>query len=149
MTSQIRNREQAKARARELRAARAASGDPISHSASLQLVAAELGYRDWNTASARLSNEPEVPLQVGDAVAGRYLKQPFSGRVRAVKEIGGGAAFELVIDFDTPVDVVEFDSFSNFRTQVRVTVSAGGVTAAKTSDGVPHMVVERSGGGIV
>lgn len=149
MTSLISNREQAKARARELRAGRAARGNPISHSEALELVAAELGYRDWNTASARLSNEPEVPLQVGDQVTGRYLKQPFTGRVRGVKDIAGGAAFEVVIDFDTPVDVVEFDSFSNFRTQVRVTVSAGGVTAAKTSDGVPHMVVKRMGAGIV
>ena len=149
MTSLITNREQAKARARELRAERAARGNAISHSESLELVAAELGYRDWNTASARLSNEPDVPLQVGDEVAGRYLKQPFKGRVLSVREIGGGAAFEVTIRFDAPVDVVEFDSFSNLRTQVNVTVSAGGVSKFKTSDGVPHMVVERTSAGIV
>jgi hypothetical protein len=149
MSSLITNREQAKARARELRAERAARGNPISHSESLELVAAELGYRDWNTASARLSNEQEVPLQVGDEVAGRYLKQPFKGRVLSVREVGGGAAFELTIRFDAPVDVVEFDSFSNLRTQVNVTVSAGGVSTFRTSDGVPHMVVERTSTGIV
>jgi len=149
MSSLITNRDQAKARARELRAARAESGNPISHSESLELVAAELGYRDWNTASARLSNEPEVPLQVGDLVAGRYLKQPFTGRVLGVKEVGGGAAFEVVIDFDTPVDVVEFDSFSNFRTRVHITLLAAGVSAFRTSDGVPHMMVERTSAGIV
>ena len=149
MTSLITNREQAKARARELRAERAARGNTISHSESLELVAAELGYRDWNTASARLSNEPDVPLQVGDEVAGRYLKQPFQGRVLSVREIGGGAVFEVTIRFDAPVDVVEFDSFSNLRTQVNVTVSAGGVSTFRTSDGVPHMVVERTSAGIV
>lgn len=149
MTSLITSRAQAKARARELRAACAARGNPISHSESLERVAAELGYRDWNTASALLSNEPDVPLQVGDEVAGRYLKQPFKGRVLSVREIGDGAAFELTIRFDAPVDVVEFDSFSNLRTQVNVTVSAGGVSAFRTSDGVPHMVVERTSAGIV
>lgn len=149
MSSLITNREQAKARARELRAELAASGTPVSHSEALERVARELGYRDWNTASARLSNEPEVPLQVGDQVAGRYLKQPFTGRVLGVKELYGGAAFEVTIHFDEPVDVVEFDSFSNLRTRVSITVSAAGVSQARTSDGAPHMIVERTGAAIV
>jgi hypothetical protein len=149
MKTPITNRDQAKARARELRAELAAGGTPISHAEGLERVAAELGYRDWNTASARLSNEPEVPLQVGDLVAGRYLKQPFTGRVLGVREVGGGAAFEVTIRFDAPVDVVEFESFSNLRKQVSVTVSAAGVSAFRTSDGAPHMVVERTGAGIV
>ncbi len=149
MSSPITNREQAKARAREIRAERARAGDPVSHSQALELVARELGYRDWNTASARLSNEPEVPLQVGDLVSGRYLKQPFTGRVLAVKELYGGAAFEVTIHFDEAVDVVAFDSFSNLRTRVTITVSAAGVSQARTSDGAPHIIVERTGAEIV
>jgi Glyoxalase superfamily protein len=144
MTSPISNRDQAKARARELRAELAAAGSPVSHAEALERVAAELGYRDWNTASARLSNAPEVPLQVGDLVAGRYLRQPFTGRVLSVREIGGGAAFEVTVRFDAAVDVVEFESFSNLRTQVSVTISAAGVSAFRTSDGTPHMVVARA-----
>ncbi len=147
MTSPIANRDQAKARARELRAERGASGAPISHAEALEHVAAELGYRDWNTASARLSNKADVPLQVGDLVAGRYLKQPFTGRVLGVREIAGGGAFDVTIRFDEAVDVVEFESFSNLRTQVQITVSAAGVSAFRTSDGAPHMVVERAGAG--
>lgn len=149
MTAPIYNREQAKARARELRAELARAGTPLSHSEALERVAAELGYRDWNTASARLSNEPEVAFQVGDQVAGKYLKQPFAGRVLSVREIAGGSAFELTIRFDEAVDVVEFESFSNLRTQVTITVSAGGVSAFRTSDGAAHMVVERTTAGIV
>ncbi|MFN3911246.1 glyoxalase superfamily protein [Hyphomonas sp.] len=149
MKTPVTNRDQAKARARELRAELAASGSPVSHAEALERVAGELGYRDWNTASARLSNEPDVPLQVGDRVAGRYLKQAFTGRVLGVREVAGGAAFEVTIRFDAPVDVVEFESFSNLRTQVQITVSAGGVSAFKTSDGAPHMVVERTSAGIV
>lgn len=149
MSSQISNREQAKARARQLRAALSSASTPISHAQALERVAHELGYRDWNTASARLSNEPEIPLQVGDLVAGRYLKQPFTGRVLAVKELFGGAAFEVTIHFDAPVDVVEFDSFSNLRTRVTVTVSAAGISQTRTSDGAPHMILERTGAEII
>lgn len=149
MSSPIANREQAKARAREIRAERARTSDPVSHSQALELVARELGYRNWNTASARLSNEPDMPLQVGDQVAGRYLKQPFTGRVLGVKELYDGAAYEVTIHFDEAVDVVEFDSFSNLRTRVMITVSPAGVSQARTSDGAPHMIVERTGAQIV
>lgn len=149
MTAPIHNREQAKARARELRSELARAGTQVSHSDALERVAAELGYRDWNTASARLSNEPELAFQVGDQVAGTYLKQPFTGRILMVREIGDGAACELTIRFDQAVDVVEFESFSNLRTQVRITVSASGVSTFRTSDGAAHMVVQRTGTGIV
>ena len=142
-------RDLAKARAREIRADLAKAGTPISHSEALEWVAKELGYRDWNTASARLSNMPEVVLQVGDQVAGRYLKQAFDGRVLAVREMAGGTAFEVTLEFDEPVDVVEFDSFSNFRQRITTTVSSGGVSFSKTSDGVPHLTVERTSIGLV
>lgn len=149
MSTRINNREQAKARARELRARLSSAGTPISHSEALERVAHELGYRDWNTASARLSNEPDIPFQVGDPVGGRYLKQPFTGRVLAVRELFGRAAIEVTIQFDAPVDVVEFGSFSNLRTRVTVTVSAAGLSQARTSDGAPHMILERTGAEII
>lgn len=143
MTAPIRTREQAKARARLLRAERAAAGQRLSHAAALERVAQEQGYASWNAFSARLSNAPEIPLQLGDRVAGAYLKQPFAGTVVALRQLAEGAAFEVAIVFDEPVDVVAFDSFSAFRTRVTATVSASGVSYAKTSDGAPHMVVAR------
>ena len=82
-------------------------------------------------------------------MTGRYLKQPFTGRMLGVREVAGGAAFDVTIRFDEAVDVVEFESFPNLRTQVQITVSAAGVSAFRTSDGVPHMVVERKSTGIV
>lgn len=136
-------RAQAKQRARELRNQASASGRTILHSRSLEMVAAELGYKDWNTASARLSNLPEIPFQVGDDVGGLYLGKPFEGRVHAIREIADGGAFEVTLHFEEPVDVVEFESFSAFRQRVRATVSADGISWSKTSDGRPHMVVER------
>ena len=88
-------------------------------------------------------------MQVGDRVGGTYLKQPFEGRVLSVRELNAGAAFEITLEFDEPVDVVEFESFSAFRHRVNATVSAGGVSYSKTSDGVPHLVVERLSGDII
>jgi hypothetical protein len=149
MSPSINTREQAKARARELRATATIAGAPISHSAALEQVAAELGYRDWNTASARLSNLPEVPVQVGDRVSGLYLKKPFEGVVLGVRDIGGGSAFEVTMHFDEPVDVVEFASFSAFRQRVNATISADGSSWSKTSDGHPHMRILSVENGIV
>lgn len=78
-TPPIYTRDQAKAYAHAIRAEAEARGARLSHSAALERVATELGYRDWNTAAARLSNAPLTPLQVGDRVAGSYLKQPSTG----------------------------------------------------------------------
>ena len=149
MSSPITTREQAKARAREIRAVETLAGHAISHSAALERVAQELGYRDWNTASARLSNLPEVPVQVGDRVSGLYLKKPFEGVVLAVRDIGGGSAFEVTLHFDEPVDVVEFESFSAYRQRVTATISADGSSWSKTSDGHPHMRLLSVANGIV
>ncbi|MEQ9315869.1 MAG: glyoxalase superfamily protein [Henriciella sp.] len=147
--SAITTRAQAKARAREIRAEHAANGRSISHAKALELVADELGYHDWNTASARLSNHPEVPLQIGERVSGRYLKQPFNGRVHAVRELAAGMGYEVTLHFDEPVDVVEFESFSGFRQRVSAMISEEGISWAKTSDGVPHLIVQRDDAMIV
>ncbi|RMQ51027.1 hypothetical protein ALQ04_02227 [Pseudomonas cichorii] len=55
--------EQAKQMAKRLRASLATRNQELSHSAALELVAQQLGYKDWNTASAMLepaSTEPAV-----------------------------------------------------------------------------------------
>lgn len=142
-------RAQAKQRARKLREQARTSGHPISHSQSLEMIASALGYRDWNTASARLSNRPEASLQVGEEVSGLYLGVPFEGRLLALREMADGQAFQVTIHFDDPVDVVAFDSFSAFRQRVTATVSPDGVSWDKTSDGRPHMIVEHRSMAIV
>lgn len=47
--------DQAKAMAKRLRSALAEREIELAQAVSLELVAAELGYRDWNTAAAKLS----------------------------------------------------------------------------------------------
>ena len=69
MISHIYTRVQAKARARQIKAD---SPVPISLAAALEYVAQEMGFRDWNTASARLSNTPEAHWLGGERVSGTY-----------------------------------------------------------------------------
>jgi len=107
------------------------------------LIAHQYGYRDWNTLHAAVGNRPPpAPVQLGMRVSGRYLGHPFDGEVIAVRALGEGERYRVTLAFDEPVDVVTFDSFSAFRSRVSATVDRRGITAEKTSDGQPHMVLE-------
>ncbi|MEM6556305.1 MAG: glyoxalase superfamily protein [Pseudomonadota bacterium] len=138
MVSHIYTRVQAKARARQIKAEKGSS-----LSTALEQVARELGFRDWNTASARLSNRPEAAWQIGERVSGHYLKRAFSGRIHGVRELQGGAGYEVTLHFDRPVDVVDWESFSAYRQRVSAFVSPEGISWAKTSDGIPHLTVAQ------
>ena len=135
--------ETLKAEARALREERAGTGDAISHSEALELTAKAHGYRDWNTAVAALPAPVASPVALGDRVSGTYLKQRFAGRVLAVAILPGEQHYKVTIHFDEPVDVVTFDSFSAFRQRVTTTLNAYGVSPAHTSDGEPHMRLDR------
>lgn len=134
------NLDAAKAQARHLRADLATRGREISHSAALELIAKSYGQRDWNTLHAAIGNEPRPPVHIGQIVPGRYLGQAFLAEVVDLREVGEGL-YEVTLDLETPVDVVSFDSFSNFRSRLRKVIGAEGVSPDKTSNGVPHLVL--------
>lgn len=133
-------RAQAKARARMIRAA---SQEAITHAQALERAAAELGYHDWNTASARLPERQETAWRVGDRVGGYYLKQPFEGAIHAVLGDQNSGGHHLTLQFDQAVDVVEWDSFSAYRRRVTSKITDQGVSNLKTSDGAPHLLLYR------
>ncbi|MEF2553912.1 glyoxalase superfamily protein [Aurantimonas sp. A2-1-M11] len=129
-----------KAQARRLRAGLADGGHELTHSASLELVARQHGFRDWNTLSAQAARSRSVAeLTIGSPVAGRYLGHDFTGELIALHALSRSGRYRATIHFDAPVDVVAFDSFSAFRRRVTVTIDGAGATAEKTSDGRPHM----------
>jgi len=132
-----------KAEARTLREERAASAEPLTHSAALEEVARRHGYRDWNTASAALPERVAIPVQVGQRVKGTYLSRPFTGLVIAMKLLPDLAHFEVTVKFDTPVNVSKFASMVHERQRVTATIDVHGVSPARTSDGEPHMRVSR------
>ena len=130
-----------KAQAKRLRATLQSDGETVSHSRSLELIARQHGFRDWNTLHAAAGNDVRAgaPVALGERVSGRYLGQLFEGEVIGVQALGGPDRFRVTLSFDEPVDVVTFDSFSAFRRRVASVIDRTGVSAEKTSDGQPHM----------
>lgn len=133
-----------KAEARSWRAEQGRAGNPVTNSQALEMVSRFHGFRDWNTANAVLPAARGPAFAVGQAVKGTYLKQAFTGVVTAVAALGGGEMYQITVQFDEPVDVVAFESFSAFRHRVVATVNREGVSASKTSDGVPHMMLSAA-----
>ncbi len=141
MTFDIPSTDGLKAQAKRLREAMAETGTPLSHAAALEAVAKQHGFRDWNTALAAAKRQKPTPRwQIGQPVHGRYLGHAFNGRIKAARENVAGY-WQLTLVFDTPVDVVESERFSNFRRQINCLVNAQGVTHERTSDGTPHVVM--------
>ncbi|MBQ0770890.1 glyoxalase superfamily protein [Parasphingorhabdus sp.] len=132
-----------KQQARRLRAETATDSAPISHSKSLEMIAHQRGFKDWNTLHASASNRPAFEkLSLGDTVSGRYLGQAFQGEVAAIRTIRLGQLYHVSIQLERAIDVVTFDSFSNFRRRLSCTVDHSGVSPARTSNGEPHMILE-------
>lgn len=133
------NLEELKAQAKRLRGTLEAQGKPVSHSEALELIARQLGFRDWNTLHASIGNRPAPPpVALGDRVHGTYLGQAFDGDVIGVHTLTGGR-LRVTLEFDDPVDVVKFDSFSAYRRRVSATVNNDGRTMERTSDGAPQL----------
>lgn len=130
-----------KAQAKSLRQSLATTGHTISHAQSLELLAKQLGHRDWNTLHAKTGNAPPPLVQLGQHITGLYLGRPFAGTVKAVSDIGHGSRFQLTVRFDAPVNISKFDSMVIERRQVNATVNRDGQTIEKTSDGTPHLQI--------
>ncbi|WP_411033507.1 glyoxalase superfamily protein [Shinella sp. BYT-45] len=133
-----------KDQARRLRNRFADDGQPVSHSRALELIAAQYGFRDWNTLHAAAGNRPPFnPWMLGSRVRGHYLGQPFDAEVIGVQALPNQPGrYRMTLHFDEPVDVVTFESFSAFRQRVSCTVDETGRTREKTSNGRPHLELE-------
>lgn len=130
-----------KSQAKNLRAALERSGQTVTHSQALELVAQSHGARDWNTAHAAAETAPL--WQFGGPVRGHYLGQPFTGRVVAASERGRNH-HALTITFDRPVNVSQSDLMDVPRKRINATVSTSGRSISRTSDGQPHLVLEAA-----
>lgn len=131
-----------KAEARALREDQAGQGNPMSLAQALEATAKSHGYRDWNTVVGSLKEPLACPVQLGQRVTGKYLKQNFAGTVLSLTTLPGGKYSKIAVHFDQPVDVVTFDSFSAFRSRVHATIDAYGRSPTHTSDGEPHMQLD-------
>lgn len=141
MNARLPSIAEAKNQAKRLRTRLIAEGMETSHGKALELVAHQHGFRDWNTFHAAIGNRPPESFAPGGRVEGRYLSQPFKATVVAVDRLRPGW-FRLELELDEPVDVVTFDSFSNFRTRIRGVIGPSGLSGERTSDGSPHLQIE-------
>lgn len=131
-----------KTQAKALRADMAARGSPISHAQALETVAHQWGARDWNTAVAQAS-KPRTSWTPGQRVKGRYLGHAFEGAIKSAS-LSASGMWSVTVRFDAAVDVVASVHFTSFRRQVHASLGADGASPQKTSDGVPHMVLEAA-----
>ncbi|WP_046116531.1 glyoxalase superfamily protein [Ensifer aridi] len=132
-----------KDQAKRLRSRLASEGEEISHSKSLELIAAQYGFRDWNTLHAAAGNRPPFnPWMLGSRVTGHYLGQAFEAEILSAQALGATGRYRLTFRFDEPVDVVTFESFSAFRHRVTATIDESGRTVERTSNGRPHLELE-------
>lgn len=136
--------ETLKDQAKRLRTRMKDESQDISHSKALELIAAQYGFRDWNTLAAKAGNRPPLnPWMLGSRVSGHYLGQPFKAEILSVQALTHAPGrYRITFDFEEPVDVVTFDSFSAFRKRVTCTIGEDGRTVEKTSNGRPHMELE-------
>lgn len=127
-----------KAQAKTLRTSKP-KGESLTHAQALERIAKNEGMRDWNTLRAKASKP--VTVTPGMRVQGRYLGQFFEGQIYAVSMLGSADQMRVTVQFDEPVDVVRFDSFSAFRSRITSVIGKNGASKQMTSDGEPHLVL--------
>jgi hypothetical protein len=133
-----------KDQAKRLRDTLNRQGTVVNHSKALELIAGQYGFRDWNTLMGTIGNRPPVrTYAIGEQVIGHYLGQMFTGTIIAVQTLTNAhGRYRVTFDFDEPVDVITFESWSAFRKRVTCTLDEDGRTVEKTSNGQPHMVLQ-------
>ncbi len=142
-STQLPSLETLKSQAKQLRAALETAGTLVSHSRSLELLATQLGFRDWNTLHAAVGNQPPPPpFSLGQRASGSYLGQQFSGEVISVTTHQSTGRYHVTFLFGEAVNVVRFEGMTNFRKRVSCNLDEIGKCVAKTSDGVPHFVFD-------
>ncbi len=143
MSVQLPTATSAKDQARHLRQEMAAHGTEIRHAQSLELIAHQHGFRDWNAMITAIGNERPDGWRPGDRVKGTYLSQPFTASVIDVA-MTRPEWFRLGLDLDQAIDVVTFASFTNLRKRIRGVVGPKGHSAERTSDGQPHLQIDMT-----
>mgnify|MGYP006906268657 CR=1 FL=1 len=141
MNTQLPSAARAKEQAQLLRAKMAKDGSPIGHAKSLELVAHQHGFRDWNTMFAAIGNGGPKDWAIGDKVSGTYLSQPFTAHVALVSSIQPGW-FRLELHLEEAVDVVTSERFSNYRSRIRGVVGPKGHSVERTNNGKPHLQID-------
>lgn len=144
-----------KSRAKRLRSYLASQNISVSHAQSLEAIAQEDGYRDWNTLAAmllaangpaRATSEdkytaPRLGFHVGDRVAGTYRGGDFIGTILGLEKTDGAPVWRIKIQFDQPVEIGSSSALNLTRLRVRLMIDVSGtsVNLKGTPDGQMQM----------
>ena len=94
----------AKQMAKHLRASLEQHHQPVSHSTALELVAQQLGYKDWNTASALLPEEnPQPAVTFDKAIPILRMFDEAKAREFYLDFLGFSVEFEHRFEADLPL----------------------------------------------
>ena len=96
----------AKQMAKHLRASLEQHHQPVSHSTALELVAQQLGYKDWNTASALLPEEnPQPAVTFDKAIPILRMFDEAKAREFYLDFLGFSVEFEHRFEADLPLSL--------------------------------------------
>lgn len=96
--------EKAKRMAKSLRASLGARSHEVSHAVALEMVAQQLGYKDWNTASALLPHEaPRPAITFDKAIPILRMFDETKAREFYVDFLGFSIEFEHRFEADLPL----------------------------------------------
>ncbi len=112
--------EDLKRQARRMRDHFAEKNIDISHSAALEAIAKQHGYKDWNILSALINRQSmtiEWP-EFDEMISGTYLGHNFTGKILKIQTCTIENLRRYTIKFDDPIDVVASKHFSSFRRQI-------------------------------
>ncbi|WP_151719305.1 glyoxalase superfamily protein [Gemmobacter serpentinus] len=144
MTTHTTQLTQAKAQAKRLSTLMGENGQSVPLARAYEMLAQSAGFADWNTMSAQLqkprAEDGPAAWQLGGHVRGRYLGQPFEGRIHGLRR-KGATLTEIEIQLDQPINVSRSALFEAPRRRIRSTIAADGRSVSATSDGVPHLVL--------
>ncbi len=107
-----------KDQARRLRSRLVSEGDEVTHSKSLELIAAQYGFAIGTRCTGRRHRPAFNPWMLGRGQR-PLSRPPFEAEVLSAQAIGAKPGrYRLTFKFDEPIDVVTFESFSAFRQRV-------------------------------
>lgn len=120
MTSPSVTLDSLKLQARRLRDHFAQHNLEISHAATLEALAKQHGFKDWNVLSASLKRQARQMIwpNVEDRVTGTYLGHSFRGKVLKSQTAPLAHIRRYTLLFDNPIDVVTSKHFSCFRQRI-------------------------------
>ncbi|WP_417462195.1 glyoxalase superfamily protein [Kordiimonas sp.] len=145
----------AKGRAKRLRSYLAELDISLTHAHSLEAIAKEDGFRDWNTyvanppvgmaendvpaRAAQRDNQmvPRLKFHVGDRIKGRYRGASYAGTILGLEKTDGGPVWRIKIQFDEPVRIGQSEVLNLTRQRIRSMINADGnsVNLKGTPDG--------------